>query len=165
MGASITGLRTGFRYYLRRGYLYRVRVTTVAVVAAAGAAVLVHGCLCSRSYWAVTRSGYPSRARALPTGWVPGGVDHRLMPAHRERPCPFPSKPGRHYLNTVNAPQTTGSVPSVKEKNQLRKYMLCNIVYAPSFSCLQDGHALVYILHFPSRIRDATRPLCAPYTQ
>jgi hypothetical protein len=55
-----------------------------AVVAAAAAA---HDSLCSRSYWIVTRRGYPSRARVL--RWVdllPEEVNHRLMPTHKEHP-------------------------------------------------------------------------------
>jgi hypothetical protein len=40
-----------------------------------------------------------------------------------------------------------------------------NVAHVPSFSCLENSHTLVYIFHFPSRVKDATGALCAPYTQ
>lgn len=62
-----------------------VAAAAVAVVVAAG-----YGCLCSRSYWIVTRRGYPSRAHVLRwAGSLLGEVDHRLRLAHKEHPCIF----------------------------------------------------------------------------
>jgi hypothetical protein len=87
------------------------------------------------------------------------------MLVHRERPCTTLSRQNRRdKVNTVNSPQTTGSVPAAKGMDQPgeKKYA---VAHAPSFSRLQDGHALVYIFHFPSRVRHAARTLCTPYTQ
>jgi hypothetical protein len=165
MGASITGLRMACRCYRRRGYLHRGKGTT-AVAAPAGAVVLVHG-WCSRSCWIVTRWGCPSRAHASPMGSVLGGEDRRLMLAHRERPCTFPSEPERHKLS--NTLHTIGDRQrAICERKKSQPQRKCAVEYsphAPSFRPLQDGHTLVYIFHFPYRICHATRALCAPYAQ
>jgi hypothetical protein len=79
----------------------------VVAAAAAVVAAAAHGCLCLRSYWIVTRRGYPSRARVLRwTGSLLGEVDHRLMLAHKEHPCIFRLHQNQEEINfnIANAP-------------------------------------------------------------
>ena len=166
MGASITGLRMACRCYRRRGYLHRGKGTT-AVAAPAGAVVLVHG-WCSRSCWIVTRWGCPSRAHASPMGSVLGGEDRRLMLAHRERPCTFPSEPERHILsNTVL--HTIGDRQRAifeRKKSQpttkmCRRILSTRTVLPPParrpYTCVH----LPFPLQDPSRYPSALRPICS----
>jgi len=88
---STTGRQTACRCCRRLSCSSSARrklaVAVAAVVVVVGAADVLRGYLCSRSYLIAMRQGCPSHAHVLRTGGsASGGGGRRRMPVHRGRP-------------------------------------------------------------------------------